>query len=105
MLKPQIILIVCYNTLHKIMSKIFSLCITACFAKQKVTKKNVFWINMVPLLLRVLKALFSTLSKMLVAVRLYSKQHDSCTCTEFRLQCLVQFRGAEATPESQMCWP
>lgn len=53
---------------------------------------------MVPLLLRVLKtklkeAVISGEEKR-EAVRLYSKQHynsSNSTCTEFRLQCLVQF--------------
>lgn len=75
-----------------------------------MTKKCAFWINMVLLLMRVLKTKYKEAAisgeEILETVRLYSKQHYSTsngTCTEFRLQLLVI--GAEATPESQTCWP
>lgn len=99
-LKPEIISVVCYRNDTETMFKMF-LCIGEGFVNQKVTRTYVFWVNRAPLLLRV----FSTVSEMLEAVRLYRKQHASSTCTELRLQCLVQFIRAEATPESQMCWP
>ena len=73
-----------------------------------------FWLDVVPLLSGVLKTKLKEAviggEETLEPVRLDSKQHHNSsngTCTESRLQCLVQFFniGAEATPESQTCWP
>lgn len=75
------------------------------FCKTESDKEVCVWDKQGPTVIASAENLLSTLPTMLEAPKLYSKQRDSSTCAELRLQCSHEFIGAEATPESQMCWP